>query len=139
MNIVLLFIISLAVLIAYQIIMNYLKMKKVSHVADHADIKQLTDANFKHQIKSGTTLVDFWADWCMPCKLMAPVLNQLADEAGTDVTVAKLNVEQNKRTTAEFKVRSIPTLILFRDGKESERFVGIKSKEFLRQHIEKLN
>jgi len=100
------------------------KMKNIPKVADHANILTLTDKNFQQQTKNKVVLVDFWAEWCAPCKMMAPVLNDVANELNGNSHVGKLNI------------RSIPTLILFKNGKEVKRFVGIKQKDFLLNEIQ---
>jgi len=87
----------------------------------------VTDASFHSAIGSGRFIVDFWAPWCGPCRMIAPVLEQLAAER-SDVRVAKLNVDQNPRTAAEFQARSIPLLVFFRDGQEAGRLVGAHPK-----------
>lgn len=119
-------------------VLNYRKMKNTPVVADSDKIKTLTDKNFEHQIKSGVTLVDFWAAWCMPCKMMAPILNDLSEVVTGDATVGKLNVDEQKAAAAKYGVRSIPTLILFKNGKEINRFVGVKTKDFLLKEIQKV-
>jgi len=111
------------------------KMKNTPMVEDHKRIKQLTDQNFNQQIKKGVVLVDFWASWCAPCKMMAPVLNEVSDSLTGDKSVGKVNVEIAKIISSKYNIRSIPTMILFKDGKEINRFVGIKSKEFLIREI----
>jgi thioredoxin 1 len=118
--------------------MNYLKMKKTPLVEDNGNIKKLSDQNFEHQIKSGITLVDFWATWCMPCKMMAPVLNNLSEELTGNASIGKLDVDQNHAASAKYSVRSIPTLVLFKNGKEINRFVGVKTKDFLLKEIQKV-
>lgn len=115
-----------------------LKMKNLPKVADHANILTLTDKNFDQQTKNRVVLVDFWAEWCTPCKMMAPVLNDLAEELTDDTRVGKLNIEQYQSMAQRFNVRSIPTLILFKNGKEVNRFVGIKQKGFLLKEISKV-
>ena len=112
-------------------------MKSLKDVKDSEKIKILTDQNFQNKIKTGTFLVDFWASWCMPCKMMAPVLNEVAEEAGDKVTIAKLNVDEQKATAARFSVRSIPTMILFQNGKEVKRIVGVKSKDYLLKELDR--
>lgn len=119
-------------------ILNYRKMKKTPVVEDSDKIKRLTDQNFEHQIKSGITLVDFWATWCMPCKIMAPILNDLSEVLTGNASVGKLDVDKNKAASAKYGVRSIPTLILFKNGKEINRFVGVKTKDFLLKEIQKV-
>ena len=117
------------------IIYKYRKMKNMPATQEHEKIKILTDQNFEKQIKSGLILVDFWAEWCMPCKMMAPVLNNVADELTDGASVGKVNIEQFQSVAAKYKVRSIPTLILFKNGKEINRYVGGKSKDFLVKQI----
>jgi thioredoxin 1 len=104
-------------------------------VEDHEKLKTLTDENFQNQIKTGVTLVDFWADWCMPCKMMAPILNEVAEELDGNATVGKINVEEFQLIPSTYSVRSIPTLILFKNGKEIKRYIGVKNKEFLLSQI----
>ncbi|PLX09898.1 MAG: thioredoxin [Marinilabiliales bacterium] len=110
-------------------------MRKSPAVADSDKIKILNDKNFQLQIKKGITLVDFWAPWCMPCKMMGPVLNELAENDELGATVAKLNVDENQSTAAKYGVRGIPTSILFKNGKEVNRFVGVKPAQFFEKHI----
>ena len=114
------------------------KMKNVPMVADSAKIKVLTEKNFSQQIKSGVILVDFWASWCAPCKMMAPVLNEISEELSGNNYIGKLNVEQYQAISARYNVRNIPTMILYKNGKEINRFVGIKSKDFLLKEIAKV-
>ncbi|MBV5282100.1 MAG: thioredoxin [Paludibacter sp.] len=111
------------------------KMKNLPKVADHTNILTLTDKNFQQQTKNKVVLVDFWAEWCAPCKMMAPVLNDVADELTENAYVGKLNIEQYQSMAQQFNVRSIPTLIIFKNGKEVKRFVGIKQKDFLLKEI----
>ena len=111
------------------------KMKNIPVVADNDKILTLTDKNFQHQTKNKLVLVDFWASWCVPCRMMAPVLNEVADELAGNSHVGKVNIEQFQALAQKFQVRSIPTLILFKNGKEIDRFVGIKSKDFLIKQI----
>lgn len=114
------------------------KMKRIPVVEDHGEIIKLNDSNFKQQIASGIVLVDFWAEWCMPCKMMAPILNEVADEVSNGVKVCKLNVDQAKQTAAKYNVRSIPTIIVFKNGKEVKRIVGVKQKGFILNQITNL-
>jgi thioredoxin 1 len=117
---------------------TFRKMKNMPMVQDHDKIKILTSQNFQSQIKTGITLVDFWAEWCMPCKMMAPILNSTADELNGNAFVGKLNIEQHQSIATQYKVRSIPTLIMFKNGKEISRFVGVKTKDFLVKEIKKV-
>jgi thioredoxin 1 len=82
-------------------------------------------------------LVDFWAEWCPPCRMMLPVVEALAAECGPEAAVVKLNVDENPSIAQRYSVRGIPTLILFKDGKEVERVVGTASKESLARLIDK--
>jgi thioredoxin 1 len=114
---------------------TYRKMKNTPLEADSEKIKTLTDKNFQNQIKEGVILVDFWASWCMPCKMMAPVLNEMANELGEGRHIGKLNVEDYQTVSAKYNVRGIPTMILFKNGKEINRFVGVKPKDFLMKQL----
>ena len=97
----------------------------------------VTDGSFDSDvIKSGTpVLVDFWATWCGPCKMIAPVLEEIAGEKAGALTVAKLDVDANPETARAFNVVSIPTLILFKDGEPVKRIVGAKGKAALLREI----
>ena len=134
--------IVLGVFLATAVVMVFVakwKMKNIPSVANNPKIKVLTDINFNQQIKKGIILVDFWAEWCGPCKMMAPVLNELIVELAENKAIGKLDVEHFQSVAATYKVRGIPTMILFKDGKEVNRFVGVKSKDFLLKEINKLN
>lgn len=101
---------------------------------------KLTDANFDQKIQNGMTLVDFWAEWCGPCKLLGPVIEELAQEFAGKINIAKLNVDENPLTASRFNVMSIPTMIFFQDGKPIEQIVGFHPKPVLKQYLEsKLN
>ena len=135
------FIIIGSIILGFLILNVYarFKMKHFPKVADHANILTLTDTNFQQQTKNKVVLVDFWAEWCAPCKMMAPVLNDVADELNGNSHVGKLNIEQYQSMAQKFNVRSIPTLILFKNGKEVKRFVGIKQKDFLLKEIQSVS
>jgi thioredoxin 1 len=113
-------------------------MKNMPVGPENPKIIQLTDKNFNQHTGKGIAVVDFWASWCMPCKLMVPVLNELAEEAGDQVTVCKVNIEEYQSVAARFNVRNIPTLIIFRNGKEVDRIVGVKPKDFILKKINML-
>jgi len=116
---------------------SYNKMKNTPAVENSELIEHLTAQNFAHKTKSGVVLVDFWADWCMPCKMMAPILNEVAEATDGTATIYKLNVDEQQQVAAQFGIRSIPTMILFKDGKEVERIIGVKSKEAVIASINK--
>ena len=97
----------------------------------------LNQKNFKTQLRSSKVLVDFWAPWCAPCKMMAPILNELAEELDGQVKIAKLNVDQNQAIAAKYQVRNIPTTIIFEDGREINRIVGVKPKSYLLKQLRK--
>ena len=133
------FLIILAALIGGFIILNIYARRKLKHmpkVADSDKIITLTDKNFTQQIKNKRVLVDFWAEWCGPCKMMAPILNELAEELPEGQAVGKLNVEEYQSMAQKFQVRGIPTMILFENGKEINRFVGVKTKDFLKKNMQ---
>jgi len=89
---------------------------------------ELTQENFKNTVASGVTLVDFWAEWCGPCRMIAPVLDQLGGEYDGKAAIAKVNVDEAADLAQEFLVQSIPTLLVMKDGQEVNRFIGVTSK-----------
>lgn len=99
------------------------------------NLKYLTDDNFNETISKGVTLVDFYADWCGPCRMVAPIIEELATELHDKATIAKLDIENAQKVTSSFGVTSIPTIILFKDGKEVNRVVGVRGKEDLKRMI----
>lgn len=101
-------------------------------------IKEITDGNFQSEIaeNTGLSMVDFWAAWCGPCRIIAPFVEQLAGEYAGRVTVGKLDVDANQRTAAQFGVRSIPTVLFFKDGKVVETVVGAVPKHILDTKIQ---
>jgi thioredoxin 1 len=92
------------------------------------EILHLTKDEFDNTINSGTVLVDFWAGWCMPCKMLAPVIEQIAEERD-DIQVAKVDVDAENELAMSFGIMSIPTVIIFKNGQEAKRFVGVQPKE----------
>ncbi|MBM7855014.1 thioredoxin 1 [Desulfohalotomaculum tongense] len=103
------------------------------------NIITLSDADFKEKISGSEVpvLVDFWAEWCGPCKMIAPELEKLAGELTGKVQVAKINVDDNRGTPGEYQVMSIPTMVLFKDGREVERIIGFRKADELKKMIEK--
>jgi len=139
MEITLIFVGLAVALIVFYFYYKILKLKNAIPEKDHQHIRVLTDQNFQNQIRSGLTLVDFWAEWCMPCKMMVPVLNEVAEEVKGNAGIGKINIEQHQSVAAKYNVRSIPTMILFKNGKEFKRYVGVKSKDFLVNQIKQNN
>ncbi len=99
------------------------------------EVLHLTGNDFKDTIGSGTVLVDFWAGWCMPCKMLAPVIEEIAGEIGDGVKIGKVDVDAEGTIAMEYGIMSIPTVILFKDGKEVRRFVGVQPKEAYMQAL----
>jgi thioredoxin 1 len=99
-------------------------------------IVNATDQTFKSEVEKGTVLVDFWAPWCGPCKMIAPVLEELDQEIGDKLKIVKVNVDENPDVTTQYGVMSIPTLFLFKENEVVEKWVGYQPKEAL---VERLN
>lgn len=105
-----------------------------------SSLVELTDANFDSEIKKATVpmLVDFWAPWCGPCKAIAPVLEELAAEYGDKLVIAKVNVDENQSSAAKFGIRSIPNMVIFKNGEEAGRIIGARPKSDLKAAIDPL-
>ncbi|MFD3684605.1 thioredoxin [Nocardiopsis sp. NPDC058631] len=100
-------------------------------------VKHVTDATFKEEVLASDkpVLVDFWADWCGPCKQMAPVLDKLAEEYGDKIEVVKLNTDQNPETPRAYNVMSLPTMNLYKDGEVVKQLIGAKPKRVLEKEL----
>ena len=103
-----------------------------------AHTKEFTEADFDQEVMQASepVLVDFWADWCMPCKALAPTIDELASDYAGRAKVGKVNTDQNQSLAAKFGISAIPTTILFKDGQISEKFVGLRSKQDFAQAID---
>jgi len=103
-----------------------------------ADITTVTDVDFQTNVieSDKPVLVDFWAPWCVPCRMVAPVLEEIAKERGDDIQIVKLNIDENPETAAKFQVMSIPTLILFKDGDVAHKVIGALPKRRLDAELE---
>ncbi len=104
-----------------------------------ADV-QFTDANFEEEVLNhkGAVLVDFFAPWCGPCKMMAPTIEKLAGEYEGKVKVGEINVDENSEVSMKYEIQSIPTLIFFKDGEVVDKMVGFQSEEALKQKLDSL-
>lgn len=102
-----------------------------------ANVKEFTDSNFDAEVmKSGTpVLVDFWAEWCMPCRMLGPTIDAVADEFAGKVKVGKMDTDANRSVPVKYGISAIPTVILFKDGQVRKKFVGITSKDELSKAI----
>ena len=99
-------------------------------------MKYLDDSNFETAIAEGVTLVDFYADWCGPCRMIAPIIEELSTEYAGKANIAKLDVDKAQNAATKFNVTSIPTVILFVNGKEAKRVVGVRDKKTLQAMID---
>ncbi|MDP7640654.1 MAG: thioredoxin [Candidatus Hydrogenedentes bacterium] len=97
---------------------------------------ELTTGNFDASTKDGVALIDFWAEWCGPCKMIGPLIEELASEYEGKATVAKVNIDNEGALAEKFNVSSIPTLLVIKDGEEKQRFVGVTSKTNLAEAID---
>ena len=100
-------------------------------------VKTFTDSNFDDETKQGVVLVDFWAEWCGPCRRLAPTVDALATEFDGRATVAKMNVDENPNVPGRYAIRGIPTLLLFKGGQLAETIVGLAAKEDIAKMIER--
>jgi thioredoxin 1 len=105
-----------------------------------SNIVTLTQESFTNEVLQSPTpvLVDFWAEWCGPCKMIAPVLNELADEYAGRVKIGKVNIDDHQGLAAEYGVRAIPTLLLFHKGQVTEQLVGARSKRDLKASLDRV-
>ena len=96
---------------------------------------ELTAANFDETVKEGVTLVDFWAPWCGPCRMIAPVIEELAEEYEGKATIAKVNTDEEQEIAVKFGIRSIPTVMIFKDGEVVDQMIGAASKQAFEEKL----
>jgi len=118
----------LAVLLVAALYKRYRLLKNLADVPENENVIKLTDDTFEKTTEIGISLIDFWAPWCAPCKILVPTINELADEFGEKVNICKMNVDDNRKTSTALKIRSIPTVIIMQNGTIVGHFVGVKPK-----------
>lgn len=106
----------------------------------NANVKAFTDGNFDAEVLNAgqPVLVDFWAEWCMPCKILGPTIDEIADQYAGKATVGKVDIDSNQEVAMKFGISAIPTVILFKDGQIAKKFVGLTKKEDLAAAIDAL-
>ncbi len=104
-------------------------------------IKEITDSEFESEVVNSkeTILVDFWAEWCGPCKMLAPILEQLSEDMGSDIKIFKMNIDENPESPSSLGIRSIPTMMLYKGGKQIGTKVGVLPKNSIKEWIESTN
>lgn len=127
------------VVVAALIVYARHKFKNMPLADPHESILILNEKNFNQRLRNKLVLVDFWAEWCAPCRVMLPTLNDVASSSDGSYMVGKVDVDKNQALSQKLNVRSIPTLIVFKNGKEVARYVGIKTKGFLVDELKKLS
>ncbi len=123
--------IVIALIVVVWAVNKFLQSKKAPVVYDIPGVADLTSANFEQAVSSGITLVDFWASWCGPCKMQLPIITDTVGELPEGVKIAKVNVDEARDLAKQFGVQSIPTWVVFKDGKEIARVNGVQSRESL--------
>lgn len=96
---------------------------------------KVTDSSLATEVQEGFTLVDFWAPWCGPCKMLGPVLEELEEEFAPKIKIAKLNIDENNEIASQLGIMSIPTMVLYKDGQPIEKIVGYQPKEVLQEYL----
>ena len=103
-----------------------------------ANVREFTDANFETEVLNSEVpvLVDFWAEWCMPCRMLAPTIDKLADSYAGKVKVGKLDTDSNREVAMKYGISAIPTVILFKDGEVAQKFVGLKQEREFKEALD---
>jgi thioredoxin 1 len=130
--------IVLAILFIYLVVTTSRRFRQLKNYKPESESDKLillNDEKFNESVASGVTLVDFWAPWCAPCRMLSPVVSELAEEFDGQAKIAKINVDDNKASAAKYGIRSIPTMIVFKDGLVVKQFTGIKPKSFISKII----
>lgn len=104
-------------------------------MSDKGNIKHLTDENFEQEIQKGVTLVDFHANWCGPCRMLAPVLEEVAKEVKGKGNIGKVDIDTAQKVASQFQITSVPTMILFKNGKEVNRLIGLRNADAIKEFI----
>ncbi len=129
-------IIVIAVIVIFMI-QRYRSFMSGIDTPESEKLARFTDKNFTHQIKNGIVLIDFWAEWCQPCKIQGPIVSQLAeDNEDKNVKIGKCDVEKNPKIAKQLGIMNIPTIVIFKSGKEAGRLVGLKNKKALEKAID---
>ena len=128
----------LILLLAVALFKRYKMLKSLEDAPANENIIKLTDDNFEKTTEIGISLIDFWAPWCAPCKILAPTINELAKEFGERINICKMNVDENRTTSTHMKIRSIPTVIILQNGTIVGHFVGVKPKYVYAKAIKEL-
>ena len=102
-----------------------------------SNIKEINDASFEHEVSEGTSIVDFWAPWCMPCQMQGMILEKMSGKLPASTKVLKVDVDQNTEIANKFGISSIPTLLVFKNGEVTHQFVGVQDEEVLMRAVDK--
>ncbi|MCP4181539.1 MAG: thioredoxin [bacterium] len=103
-----------------------------------SEIAHLNDSNFEDKTSEGITLIDFWAPWCGPCKMLGPILDEISEEIGDKALIAKVNVDESPGIAQKFSVRSIPAIFIMKDGVKIKQFIGVQKKQALISALEEV-
>ncbi len=122
-------------IISSLLLLNFIAIPTIKAQSEKGKVIELSEKDFDKTIKSGLYLVDFYADWCRPCKMMQPILNEVATSYSDKITIAKINTDKNKNLSKTYRITGIPCMIIFKDGKEISRIVGYNEKEALVKKI----